>query len=137
MEQRISINYSSKCVRVWHGGRNAEQSYFSSKEFGSLYSAYRAARAFEKELPAKQRAGRVKARLNPFPYSQSGIVGVCPFKSRTGEQAGWRANWTQEVDGKRRPKTKDFSFFSYGRNALELAIECRRQMVLEHYPAGE
>lgn len=45
---RIIINHKSKCVRVWCGGKNAKQIYFSATEYGLLNSAFLAAVEYKK-----------------------------------------------------------------------------------------
>ena len=132
MKDRISINEKMKCVRVCKGGRHPDQEYFTEKQYGTMDAAYRAAVKYEESLPEKFRKGRIKPQKEPYRCSQSGIVGVHPYLNHGGDHAGWRASWTQLVDGKRRPKTKDFSFFRYGNNALDKAITHRKKMVKEH-----
>ncbi|MET4696604.1 hypothetical protein [Endozoicomonas lisbonensis] len=128
LEPRLSINHQAQCVRVWEGGRHGKQTYFSAREHGSLYKAYLAARQYELSLPELQRLGRFKPRTRPTVRSASGIVGVCPFKNRKGEAAGWRASWMEDHHGRRRQRTRDYSFVTYGNRALSLAIACREMM---------
>ena len=90
-----------------------------------------AAVEYEKNLPDWMRAGRTKPWSEPTARSQTGIVGVHPYKNRSGNQAGYRASWVQTENGKRKHKTKDFSFFAHGNRALSLALNYRRAMVAE------
>ncbi len=129
---RISVNSQLKCVRVWEGGRHADQTYFTVKQYGSFYKAFKAACAYEQQMPAWKRVGRIAARINSYSNSQSGVVGVCPLRNHSGEDAGWRANWVQDINGERRPKMKDFSFHSFGQQAFSLAVECRKKMVRQY-----
>ncbi len=133
---RISINHRLNLVRVWEGGKNATQTYFSAKQYGSLENAFEMAIQYEHQLPEQQRIGHIKPLTKPTVRNTSGIVGVCPFCNKSGYQAGWRSHWTQEVDGKRHPKTKDFSFFTFGNRAFHLACEYRKAMVDVHMKVG-
>lgn len=63
-------------------------------------------------------------------HSQSGIVGVSPYKKRcSDEQAGWRASWVEHTDDGYQRKTQDFSFFRHGDHALARAMRCRQEAV--------
>ena len=125
---RISFNDNAKCYRVWRGGKNAKQVYFSVSEYGSKEAAFAKAVKYESSLPTECRRGRKKPRLEARIDSQSGIVGVCPCRSHV-KVAGWRAFWSEQVDGKTRHKMKDFSFATYGDQAFEKAVEYRALMV--------
>lgn len=125
---RISFNDNAKCFRVWCGGKNAKQVYFSVKEYGSREKAFVAAVKYENNLPAEYRKGRKKPKLQANINSQSGIVGVCPCWSH-GKIAGWRAFWSEPGDGNSRHRMKDFSFATYGNQAFEKAVKYRAIMV--------
>lgn len=126
------MNYTFQCVRVWDSGCQPRQRYFTFKEYGSEDRAVKAAEAHELTLPYRTRLGRHAPRNNAFSNSQSGIVGVCPFKDRTGEEAGWRANWTEDDHGVRRTRNKDFSYSAHGHQAFTLAKACRSDKVRIH-----
>ena len=129
-KDRISINHPGQCVRVWEGGKNAKQTYFSASDYGSLYSAFIAAVAYEASLPDDCRYGRKKPRKEATERSQTGVVGVSPLKDRAGQECGYRAAWV-EYDKKENPiyKEKSFYFSTVGSNALRMACECRWAMV--------
>lgn len=130
---RISINWQSKCVRVWEGRRNGQQTYFSAKDYGSIEQALAAAIEYEKTLSPDARFGRHHARTKANSNSKTDIVGVSPIKNpRTGEEFGYRANWIQEIDGKRKPRGKDFYTSVYDRITLEMAVQWRDAMVKKH-----
>ena len=131
---RITVNRALKCVRVWEGGRNADQAYFTIKEYGSLRAAWQAAVEYESQLPDSVLCGRKKPRQVPNKNSQSNIVGVNPYLNRSGIHSGWRATWVEDTKGERTPKSKRFSFFRYGSRALSLAVEHRQSIIKKHYP---
>ena len=133
---RISINRQLMCVRVWGGGRGGDQTYFSVYKYGSLESAWDAAVEFERTLPPKYRLGRKKPRIEAYCNSQTNIVGVNPYSERHTPFAGYRACWMQEINGERKPKSRNFSFSSYGNQALKKACECRKAMVLKYMMPG-
>ena len=121
--QQISINHHMKCVRVWEGGRKADQTYFTAHQHGSMEAAYQAAVAYEQALNPACRIGRKKPRTRAHINNTTGIVGVCPFRNKSGDVAGYRAHWVEPEDGKQKPKCKDFSFFRYGNQAFSKSIQ--------------
>ena len=125
---RISFNNDAKCFRVWCGGKNAKQVYFSVKEYGSTELAFAAAIKYENSLPIEKKQGKKKTRLKANTTSQSGIVGVCPSQSH-GKISGWRSFWTEHSNGVSRQKMKDFSFATYGNRAFDYAVNHRSMMV--------
>ena len=79
LPDRISFNEELWGFRVWTGGREGKQVYFTAVKYGTLRKAYSAAIAFEKELPPEKRKGRPRARKKPNSDNTTGIVGVCPI----------------------------------------------------------
>lgn len=129
VQNRISINHSCKTVRVCEGGHHGKQTYFPFRRYGSMAQALATAIEYESLIPKDFRTKR-KSYSKPFSNSQSGIVGVCPFKNRSGDRAGWRATWTEwDEHGHRCTKTKNFSYHANGKQALRKAIKCRCEMV--------
>ena len=132
LPQRISFNEMIHGYRVWTGGRNAEQVYFSSKEYGGLKKALQAAVDYEKTLPRQKRKGKRQHRTQATCASMTGIVGVCPYRGRSDEELGYRAFWCEDGKwGDRVKKTKDFPFSIWGRRALEEAEIYRKKKVLQ------
>ena len=127
--ERISINHKLKCVRVWEGGKKAEQTYFTEKNYGSMEAAYKAAVEYEANLKPENRLGRCVPHKNPSANSKSGIVGVNPYDEVHTPFAGWRATWTQLIDRERKSRSKKFSYSTYGNKAFSKAKECREEMV--------
>ncbi len=131
--ERISINYDGKYIRVWEGGRGAKQTYFTIIEYRSLTNAYQAAVEYESDLSPEKRIGRKKPHTYVNVNNTSGVVGVCPFLDKNGDLSGWRANWVEYVNGKRRQRTENFSFFNYGKSAFYKAVKCRKTAVGQIY----
>ncbi len=126
---RISINHQLGLVRVWEGGKGAKQTYFSKRKHGAIAAAFQVAVDYEASLDPEHRIGRHKPNTNCHYNSQSGIIGVHPYSEIKKHFAGWRACWTQEVNGTWEKRSKKFSFFTYGDKALEYAIALRQAMV--------
>ena len=134
MPDRISFNLTSKCIRVWAGGsgRDGKQKYFSFAH-RPLENALQDAIKYESLLPVRVRMGKKKPQPSASKHSQSGIVGISPFKNRSGNHAGWRAQWIDHKEDPPKKRCKDFSFYRHGDSALELAKQFRKEQVRKCY----
>lgn len=128
----ISINQSSKCVRVYYGDQ--QQKYFSFLECGSKQAAILAAVEFEQSLPDKQRLTKFRPRKEG--HGASGVAGVGKYVSN-GKQYGWVAYVSVGPVGDRYQVSQCFGFATYGDRAFDLAVKWRKTMMNQTLPTGE
>lgn len=126
----ISINHSSKCVRVWH---DDQQTYFCFKEHGNQQCALLKALEFEQSLSDESKLAKHKPHKHGS--GASGVAGVGKYVTK-GEQYGWVAYVSVGPVGNRYQVSQCFGFATYGNRAFDMAVRWRESMVGQTLPTS-
>ena len=131
----VSISEKGGFVRVFRQRQEEiDQWYFTFVEHGSKGEALKEALLFNNRLEGTRRTPALRPTNKVSRRSSTGVVGVGTERDkRTGQITGYRAYWSEMINGEIVQSYTRFKLKDYGKElAFELAVQTRIAMVDEH-----